>query len=306
MVHRPRCAQLLSCAISTAVLSCPFAALGNEVIPLPPLMLAHVYGEDAVELAEYWVSEKYDGIRAHWSGTLLATRSGHTIAAPAWFTRDWPKTPLDGELWIGRGRFEELLATVRDRTPNESAWRSVKYMAFDLPTHPGPFSERKQALSQLLAPVEGTTIQPVAHWRTHSEQSLDHELRSIVAAGGEGLVLRRDTGLYIGGRSSDLLKVKLFRDAEAEVIGHIPGMGKFANMLGALEVQTPGGMVFRIGTGFTDAQRAHPPAIGARVTYRYHGVTANGIPRFASFLRERTEDGQIRASEEGASSHAGK
>jgi DNA ligase-1 len=43
--------------------------------------------------------------------------------------------------------------------------------------------------------------------------------------------------------------------------------------------------VLAIGTGFSDADRQQPPAIGQRVTYTYRGLTAGGVPRFASYLR---------------------
>ena len=73
----------------------------------PPLMLAEIYRED-VNPADYWVSEKLDGVRAYWDGSRLLFRSGQTIQAPDWFTRELPRTALDGELWIGRGQFEKL------------------------------------------------------------------------------------------------------------------------------------------------------------------------------------------------------
>jgi DNA ligase-1 len=60
-------------------------------------------------------------------------------------------------------------------------------------------------------------------------------------------------------------------------------------MLGALRVRTADGREFSLGTGFTDAQRRDPPALGTTVTYRYRDVTRNGLPRFASFLRVRVE-----------------
>jgi DNA ligase 1 len=60
-------------------------------------------------------------------------------------------------------------------------------------------------------------------------------------------------------------------------------------MLGSLEVETPEGKRFRIGTGFSDEVRKNPPAIGSTVTYQYRGLTKNGLPRFASFLRVRRE-----------------
>jgi DNA ligase-1 len=253
----------------------------------PALLLAQEVALDEIDVTGYFVSEKYDGIRTYWTGHELLTRSGRRIHAPDWFVRGWPTQPLDGELWIGRQRFEELAATVRDTVPDESAWRAVRFMAFDLPSHAAPFSERLQMLANLLAAARAPTLELVPQWRAADREALRRDLDRIVAAGGEGLVLHRADSWYVAGRSYDLIKLKPYRDAEAQVIAHHRGTGKYADVLGALEVRTPEGKVFRIGTGFTDAERMHPPAIGTWITYRYHGLTANGIPRFASFMRVR-------------------
>ena len=100
-------------------------------------------------------------------------------------------------------------------------------------------------------------------------------------------MLHRGGSIYSAGRSDDLLKLKPYEDAEARVLAHLPGKGKFQGMLGALLVERPDGRRFRIGTGFSDAQRRNPPPIGALVTYQYHGLTGSGLPRFASFMRIR-------------------
>ena len=57
--------------------------------------------------------------------------------------------------------------------------------------------------------------------------------------------------------------------------------------MGALLLETAKGQRFALGTGFTDAQRADPPAVGSMVMYQYRGRTSTGLPRFTSFLRER-------------------
>ena len=259
-------------------------------------MLANVHEPGSIHVADYWVSEKYDGIRAYWNGETLLTRTGQRISAPAWFSTNWPRHALDGELWMGRGRFEDVLATVRDSVPNDAAWREVRYMVFDMPSHPGPFNERLRTLEALLDRTESTGLTLVRQWQIQDEESLEQELAAVVRTGGEGLILHRTDSLYHAGRSDDLLKVKSYRDAEACVTAHIPGNGKYSNMLGALEVRTPEGIVFRIGSGFSDEQRKHPPAIGTCITYRYHGLTANGVPRFARFLRTRTFDGPVQTT----------
>ena len=120
--------------------------------------------------------------------------------------------------------------------------------------------------------------------------ALMERLDSIVRAGGEGLMLHRDGSDYRAGRSDDLLKVKPYLDAEARVVAQLPGKGKYAGMLGALLVEDKEGRRFRIGTGFSDAERRSPPPIGSLVTFKYQERTDKGIPRFASFLRLRVAD----------------
>jgi DNA ligase-1 len=59
--------------------------------------------------------------------------------------------------------------------------------------------------------------------------------------------------------------------------------------MGSLLVQDEQGRRFRIGSGFSDAERRDPPPVGAVVTFKHHGRTRRGIPRFASFLRLQDE-----------------
>ena len=254
----------------------------------PALMLAKVYRAE-IALADYWVSEKYDGVRGYWDGAQLLTRGGRRIAAPAWFSAGWPVQPLDGELWAGRGRFEQAQSTVARDTPDDAAWRGMRYMVFDLPAHPGPFDERLAALEALLGTLGIAWVQAVPQRKLPDRAALLALLKQTVKAGGEGLMLHRGTSLYRAERNDDLLKLKPYEDAEATVVGHLPGKGRYAGQLGALVVQTPQGLRFNLGTGFSDAQRREPPPLGATITYRHAGLNASGVPRFASFLRVRIE-----------------
>jgi len=108
-----------------------------------------------------------------------------------------------------------------------------------------------------------------------------------VADGAEGLVLHRSDALWAPGRSDALLKFKPMQDEDARVVGHLPGKGRNAGRMGALLLELPDGQRFALGTGFTDAQRESPPALGTVVTYRLRDHTPKGLPRFASFLRVR-------------------
>ena len=267
------------------------AAPAADPLPRPDLPLADVYEPGSADLSGYWVSEKLDGVRAYWDGARLISRGGHRIWAPDWFTAGFPPVPLDGELWLGRGRFAAVSGLARTQEPDPAAWREVRFMVFDLPPArlpPGArFGERLAALKALAVAADNPFLTVVEQQRVTGHGALMARLDAVVAAGGEGLMLRREAAPYRGGRSDDLLKVKRHRDAEARVIAHLPGQGKYQGMLGALLVEEANGTRFRIGTGFSDAERADPPPVGSVVTFRYRGRTKNGLPRFASFLRLR-------------------
>ena len=70
-------------------------------------MLASVFKPNSgIDLSHYWVSEKYDRVRAFWDGSRLISRQGNEYHAPSWFVKNFPKIALDGELWLERGRFD--------------------------------------------------------------------------------------------------------------------------------------------------------------------------------------------------------
>lgn len=295
-MHRTKSSHLMVMAgvVAMASLLTTFPLLAAE--PKPVLMLANVY-HPGVQLQDYWVSEKYDGVRGFWDGDKLLTRGGEKVSAPAWFTAGWPNIALDGELWAGRGRFSTAVSTVRQQNTNattDAQWRGMQFMVFDLPTHSGPFTERIALLHKVVADIGQPWVQAVEQSRIASHAALQTRLQKTVQLGGEGLMLHRGDASYKGLRGDDLLKVKTHEDAEARVVAHIAGKGKYAGQLGALLVELPADgerpvRRFKLGTGFSEAQQQDPPAIGALVTYRFRGLNDSGIPRFASFVRVRTD-----------------
>lgn len=259
----------------------------------PALLLAKVY-HPSIALADYWVSEKYDGVRGFWDGEKLLTRGGERVAAPAWFTAGWPDVRMDGELWAGRGKFQQAVSTVRQQVPDDAAWRSIRFMVFDLPKHGGVFTDRIPAIATHVQTLNQSWVQAVPQFKVPSHKALQVLLTKTVREGGEGLMLHRGASVYAGVRSDDLLKVKTHEDTEARVVGYLPGKGKFAGVVGALLVEMPAfdgkpALRFKLGAGLSDAERAKPPPIGSMVIYRYRGFNDSGLPRFATFVRMRDE-----------------
>ncbi|NQZ88916.1 MAG: DNA ligase [Colwellia sp.] len=260
----------------------------------PKIQLATVYRADLnkpVNIGEYFISEKLDGIRGFWNGKNLYTRGGNLIYAPVWFTQNWPNEYIDGELWSNRGEFEKISSCVRRHKPDKqqktSCWLKIHFMMFDLPKHLGTFSQRIKQMNNLVEITNSPYLLAIKQEKISSITLLHQRLSNIVKIGGEGLMLHHQEARYKEGRSKDLMKLKQHDDAEAIVIAHLEGKGKYRNKMGSLKVKMSSGLIFKIGSGFTDKQRQKPPPIGSTVTFKYIGKTARGVPKFASFLRIR-------------------
>jgi DNA ligase-1 len=251
----------------------------------PPLLLAESW-DNAMDLSDWWMSEKLDGVRAYWDGKQFLSRQGNLYHAPAWFTEGLPGAPLDGELWIDRKKFQRTVSIVRRQDKND-LWREVRFLIFDAPAAAGGFEDRLAFLKDALANGAAKFARQHAHERCKGLDSLRAELARIESLGGEGLMLRQPGSKYAVGRSATLLKVKTFHDAEAVVVGHQAGAGRHKGRMGALLARLPDGTDFAIGTGFSDRERENPPAIGATVTFRDQELSETGVPRFPSWVGVR-------------------
>lgn len=254
----------------------------------PAIQHAGNYKETS-NINQYWLSEKLDGIRGYWNGTQLLTRQGNLIHSPKWFTQHWPDNIVDGELWIKRDHFQQTLSCVRKKHIDEACWQLVRFMMFDLPEHRGTFTERITAMQKLTKEVNSPFLSMIKQFKIETAEQLDQTLNKIVKDNGEGLMLHHGSAYYHVGRTTNIMKLKKHQDAEAVVIAHIEGKGKYQGMLGALQVKTVEGITFKIGSGFNNKERAEPPAIGSLITFKYNGKTRAGIPRFARFFRIREQ-----------------
>lgn len=158
-----------------------------------------------------------------------------------------------------------------------------------------------------------------------AERIVAEELVKVTDAGGEGLMLRSPGSVWKPERSHQLVKVKKLDDAEGTVIGYTTGRetdlgSKLLGLMGALILRLDNGERLEL-SGFTDAERVlkswdaetygytsevdwavqHPgqecpewiSAIafprGSTVTFRYRGLTKDGIPQEARYWRKRDE-----------------
>lgn len=266
-----------------------------------------------LKLSEYkgqnvggWLaSEKLDGVRAYWDGRNLLSRNGKILAVPEGWSAHFPPFALDGELYTARSEFEKIQSIVMDKTLNEAAWSEVKFYVFDVPEADGGLLERLSELEKFIAknPQAGQNLKIIKQVKVKDNAEFEAFAKHIIAKGGEGAVVREPNVPYERKRSKNALKYKKFKDAECEVTAINAGAGKYAGLMGSVTCKAIGneglnsgsgekakdGVKFKVGSGFSDRDRANPPKIGSIITYKYQNLTAKGLPRFPVFLRVRED-----------------
>jgi DNA ligase-1 len=262
-------------------------AHSKDAAAAPPLLLAERW-DGSANLAGWWMSEKLDGVRGYWNGKVFISRLGNELHAPDWFVAGLPDEPLDGELWLARKSFQRTVGIVR-RQDKSDLWKEVRFLIFDAPAGGAEFEARMKTIQKIVQKNRPPYAQAHPHALCTDIDHLRKELARVEALGGEGLMLRQPGSKYAAGRSSTLLKVKTFCDAEARVLGHEPGAGRHKGRLGALLAEMADGTRFAVGTGLSDAERENPPPVGSTITFRYQELTDGGVPRFPSFVGVRSD-----------------
>jgi len=271
----------------------------------------------------FLVSEKLDGERAFWDGgisrgimnppwrhrgkstvkqmaagtikecTGLFTINGNPIYAPDWWLDKLPKDVLlDGELWMGYGKFQELRSIVGRKDsgewlPDTGPWSRVRYRVFDAPTHDCVFGTRivksptcnmiiKRDVCNIFVAEQGGVWIPGS--RTSKESLIEAQLvwgdcidlkelgedidlataihdyaAPIWEAGGEGIIVRDGKMAWTPNRVPWVMKVKQNLDGEGELIGFVAGKGKHLGRMGSLLIKY--GDVSLAISGFTDDER---------------------------------------------------
>ena len=260
---------------------------GDDTNEGAPVLLAERW-DGVLDPTGWWMSEKLDGVRAYWNGERFISRLGNEFLAPQWFTEGLPRFPLDGELFGGRGQFQQTVSVARRMDAGE-AWRSLAFVIFDAPALDTGFEDRLAHLDDHFGTNPWDHARVLDHRACAGVDDLQAELARIEGLGGEGVMLRQPGSRYVAGRSTTLLKVKSFFDTEARVIGHQAGQGRHKGRLGALELELPDGTKFKAGTGLSDKDRDSPPDVGEIVIVRYQELTNAGVPRFPIYVGMRAD-----------------
>jgi DNA ligase-1 len=242
---------------------------------------------DASHHIDGWLmSEKLDGIRAYWDGKTLKTRQGNIIFSPSWFTTNFPPFELDGELWTKREDFENIQSIVLSHSKDER-WHEITYQVFEVPYAKGDFTQRLKKAQHWFLKYPTNKVNIITQHLCQNQNELENFLEEIITLKGEGVMLKNPKAAYESKRSAHLLKVKKFYDMEGEVVGINYRNNK--KEFKSLVIQLPNKIQFNLGNGFSDEQRKEAFEMGTIITFKYYGLTKNGKPKFASYLRQRKD-----------------
>ena len=170
-----------------------------------PDQLMHGVDYSGQQCSGWLAQRKWDGHCALWDGERLLSRDGNVIATPVWFIAGLPAFPLCCELLAGKEGANHT--TSLRRTMNRAEWELARLMVFDAPEHEGRNADERMlaAWSLIAAPrhLEFTRSR-VLRDREH----LLEQLRAVLDAGDEGLMIQQPENPYTAGRTRRLLKVK--------------------------------------------------------------------------------------------------
>jgi DNA ligase-1 len=267
-------------------------------------------------------SAKLDGVRAIVQNGVVLSRSLKPLPNRLVQTTLSHLEYLDGELIVGDPRSKTVYRdTVSHVMSQEKVDYDLRFYVFDHVKNPAERYQNRLVQVNKRTKSNCIVITHPQHVVTCRDTLLELE-QKMLDQGYEGLILRDPDAPYKYGRSTMkegyLLKLKRFVDAEFEVIGFEERMhnGNEATTnelgrtkrsshkenktgrgdLGALVVRDAQGLVFNVGTGFDDVQRATIWAdqnayLGRLAKVKYFAVGMKDAPRHPVFLgwRDRSD-----------------
>lgn len=258
-----------------------------------------VYDIDKIDIKEYLVSEKLDGVRGFWDGKNLYSKNQNRYDTPSEFIKDFPPFAIDGELYFD-GDFEEIVSDVRS-----GEFKKVSLYVFEVPEQKGGLNDRLEVLKNYLKTHQNTKIKIIPQHHFKTKQEFFKFFKSVVGKGGEGVVLHKKDTPYDTKKGGNVIKYKNFYDDECKIIDVVIKDGllsrydclwdnqnglkaaKTKSTLKALQKRQE--VIIKVGSGFTKAHRLNPLKKGDVITFKYYKLSKYGVPIHSVFLRQRKD-----------------
>jgi len=273
------------------------SAPATNALGLEKPMLAHPIDKvkpESIDWENAFAQPKLDGHRCLFKGGVLYSRNGKVINLPhiveAIEARGLTDLHLDGELYIHGMLLQDIGSLVKK--PREESLR-LQYHIYDV-VSPLPYEQRRQLIEDRINNTEAPVLR-VDTAKVGNRAGLTVMHKAWLAAGYEGSILRHGLAPYeTDKRSSSLLKVKDFSDAEAIVIAVERGTPNGEFEVPVWVLQMPCGRTFK-ATAHGNAQQKHAQwemrhtYMGRPLTYQHFGHSKDGIPLLPVALRWRED-----------------
>jgi DNA ligase-1 len=267
-----------------------------ESDPSKPPVLKPMLALEYKGKVEYpvWVQPKLDGVRCliyKKDGRIMFQSRQNTVYPPLehmveevtrLLERMPPQTILDGELYVHGMGFEKIVSMVRRSKKRTDELKYTLYDFFIPEKNSWKYEERLDLLTKAYDHEKHGRIELIETQRVAREEDLRPWLTYYLDRNYEGVMLRRN-GVYKEGRSKDLLKYKLFKDDEFEVVGH--HLSKVGDPVPIFECVCSNGKRFGVMMKENHEEKVKrmeniEQYYGKKLTVKYQELTKEGIPRF--------------------------
>jgi DNA ligase-1 len=252
--------------------------IGKQIIPDPSLMLAQDDESEINKWSKIICEEKYDGVR------IIAVVDGEEVK---FFTRQFNEISrhylseiadsclslikksglkgswfFDGELTdTNRKSVSGKVTKMLKGSPSDQIGDDLLFNIFDLEEtsvlQDGkgfiPFEIRRDTLEGVFEENTSTSLVLAESFLAKEKEDIYTYYKSIIAKGGEGVILKNPEHVYECKRSKNWIKLKEVNDCDLVITGWYPGEGKREGLIGGFICEDQSGKIkVRVGSGFSD------------------------------------------------------
>ena len=259
----------------------------NEIVILP--MLAKNYEDEKHKIdwnSSVYIQPKLDGMRClafvNNNNVKLMSRAGKEINTVHFINDSLSSMPdgvYDGELYAHGIGFQKNMELIKKYRPGKS--ELIYFYCYDI-VNDDSFDLRTSKLSEL-SKLFGNHCKFVETHKIISEQLISNFNYSFLNSGYEGSIIRIGSGKYkSNGRSSDLLKYKLFKDVALPIIDITPNEVNHLHGTPHFELD---GKRFKSGVKMSHEEREDllfnkDQYVGKTAEIRFFELSSDGVPRF--------------------------
>jgi len=220
--HRPDLLlEYANCGFEPISHSYPDTFFTHTDIPDVGRLMAAGFYTPNHHFTNWWIGEKYDGMRAFWNSnnSNLYSRQGRVLNYLEALYRNFPPFFLDGELWAGRKNFDYIWR-MHKYERQEPISTSIRFIVFDSLSLLTPQNAYEKRYSDVLLAVPSSHpfIFTAFRFLCDNHKSMPKISLKVISEGGEGVIIRKPFSRYEHEKSKNLLKMKSVVDADALVV----------------------------------------------------------------------------------------